>query len=114
MSRIFVTADGTWGTITDENFMVVPTDSFTDADWATLDDAPDSDKIDIALLALLNNTYDPSKAEDEFALWQDVPALLVRLSRLITELSFSEDGIAKLVEPQLRETSLQLQQALGL
>jgi len=114
MSRMFVTADGSWGVITEEDFMILPCDSFSPADWASIDEASDSDKMDIALLSLLNNTYDPSRSEEEFALWQDIPAVLDTLSRLITELSFSEDSIAKVVEPRLREVSLQLREGLGL
>ena len=114
MSRMFVTADGSWGVINEDDFMIMPCDSFTDADWANIDEAADSEKMSIALLSLLNNTYNPSKSDEEFALWQDIPAVLDTLSRLVTELSFSEDSIAQIVEPRLREVSLQLREALGL
>ena len=114
MSRMFVTADGSWGVITEEDFMILPCDSFVDSDWANMDEASDSEKMDVALLTLLSKTYDPNNPDVEFSLWQDIPAVLDTLSRLITELSFSEDSIAQVVEPRLREVSLQLREALGL
>jgi hypothetical protein len=111
---MFVAGNGSWGVIDEEDFMILPCDSFGDADWANIDEASDGDKMSIALLSLLNNTYNPANAEEEFALWQDVPAVLDTLSRLITELSFSEDSIAQIVEPRLREVSTKLRQGLGL
>lgn len=114
MSRMFVTADGSWGVINEDDFMILPCDSFTEADWSNLDEASGSEKIDVALLTLLSRTYTSENAEEEFALWQDIPAVLDTLSRLITELSFADTIFATVVEPQLREVSVKLRQALGL
>ena len=113
MSRLFVTGDGTWGVIQEDEFAIIPCDNFTGEDWEALDNAPDSDKIHVATIIMLNKLLQVG-ATDNFAVWQDIPDLLLDLSNLVTELSFSEDSIAQLVEPHLRSVSLRLREGLGL
>ena len=112
MSRLFVSGDGSWGIIQEDDFAIMPCDDFTGEDWDSLDNAPDSDKIHVATITMLNKILERG-VEDGFAVWQDIPDLLLELSNLITELSFSEDGIAQVVEPRLRLVSLRLREGLG-
>ncbi len=113
MSRIFVTGDGSWGVIQEDEFAIMPCDNFTDGDWEDLDNAPDRDKIHVATITMLSKILE-NGIEDGFAVWQDIPDLLLELSNLVTELSFSEDSIAQVVEPRLRLVSLRLREGLGL
>ncbi len=113
MSRLFVTGDGSWGVIQEDEFAIMPCDFFTGEDWEALDNAPDSDKIHVATITMLNKLL-KFGSTDNFAVWQDIPDLFLELSNLITELSFSEDSIAQVVEPRLRSVSLRLREGLGL
>jgi hypothetical protein len=112
MSRLFVTGDGSWGVIQEDEFAIMPCDFFTGEDWETLDYAADRDKIHVATITMLNKILERG-VEGGFAVWQDIPDLLLELSNLITELSFSEDSIAQVVQPRLRSVSLRLREGLG-
>jgi len=112
MSRLFVSGDGSWGVIQEDEFAIIPCDFFTGEDWETLDNAADSDKMHVATIIMLNKLLQFGTA-DSFAMWQDIPDLFIELSNLITELSFSEDSIAQVVQPRLRSVSLRLREGLG-
>lgn len=111
MARLFVTADGSWGRIVEEEFLVVNCDNFTNLDWQSLDEAPDSEKLPVALGAYLN-TLTPLS---EVTMWDDVPDLLKALSDGVTELSFAntQPQISE-AERKLRRLHAELAIALGL
>lgn len=111
MARLFVTTDGFWGRIVEDEFLILNCDKFTDLDWLALDEAPDSEKLPVALGAYLNSVDDPAS----LPMWDDVPDILKNLSDGVTELSFAntQPQISE-AERKLRRLHAELAIALGL
>jgi hypothetical protein len=101
--RMYVTKDGSWGVIREEEFTIVRVTDFPVSFFDQMDSEPDSMKLE---LAIGTKWAVDQKAGLSLAQWHEVPDTLSRLRFLLD----SPDGPTK---GQLEEIYLDLRDGLG-
>ena len=101
--RMYVTKDGTWGVIREEEFAIIRVNDFPVSFFEAMDSEPDSMKLDLAVNAkwAVDNQQGLSLAG-----WHEVPETLSRLRFLI-------DSPQDPTRGQLEEIYLDLRDGLG-
>jgi len=101
--RMFVSKDGSWGVIREEEFAILRVNDFPVNFFDELDAEPDSMKLDLAI----NTKWAVDKKQGlSLAQWHEVPETLSRLRFLLD----SSEGPSK---GQLEEIYLDLRDGLG-
>ena len=101
--RMFVSKDGSWGVIREEEFAIVRVSDFPVSFFEAIDSEPDSMKLDLAI----NAKWEVDKEQGLIlASWHEVPETLSRLRFLLD----STDGPTK---GQLEEIYTDLRDGLG-
>jgi hypothetical protein len=101
--RMFVTGDGSWGVIHEQEFAIIRVSDFPVSFFEAMDSEPDSLKLDLAM----NAKWAVDKEQGlSLAQWHEVPDTLSRLRFLLD----SSDGPTK---GQLEEIYLDLRDGLG-
>jgi hypothetical protein len=101
--RMYVTGDGSWGVIHEQEFAIIRVSDFPVSFFEAMDSEPDSLKLDLAM----NAKWAVDKEQGlSLAQWHEVPDTLSRLRFLLD----SSDGPTK---GQLEEIYLDLRDGLG-
>lgn len=101
--RMYVTKDGSWGVIREEEFAIVRVSDFPVSFFDQMDNEPDSMKLDLAI----NTKWAVDQKQGlSLAQWHEVPETLSRLRFLLD----SPGGPSK---GQLEEIYLDLRDGLG-
>ena len=101
--RMYVTGDGSWGVIHEQEFAIIRVSNFPVSFFEAMDSEPDSLKLDLAM----NAKWAVDKEQGlSLAQWHEVPDTLSRLRFLLD----SPDGPTK---GQLEEIYLDLRDGLG-
>jgi hypothetical protein len=101
--RMYVTKDGTWGVIREEEFAIIRVNDFPVSFFEAMDSEPDSMKLDLAV----NAKWVVDKEQGlSLAQWHEVPDTLSRLRFLI-------DSPEDPTKGQLEEIYLDLRDGLG-